>query len=68
MSNGVHQALLTAEELRKHGINQSRGPDHPTFNTYEARMQSFEVWPKSLKQKPDKLSEAGFYYTGKIIL
>lgn len=65
MSNGVHQALLTAEELRKHGIHQSRGPDHPTFNTYEARMQSFEGWPKSLKQKPDKLSEAGFYYTGK---
>ncbi|PSN55309.1 Death-associated inhibitor of apoptosis 1 [Blattella germanica] len=64
MSNGVHLPHMSPEELRKHGINQSRAPDHPAYNTYEARLHSYDSWPKSLKQKPDKLSEAGFYYTG----
>ncbi|PNF29316.1 hypothetical protein B7P43_G07821 [Cryptotermes secundus] len=57
--------LLTPEELQKHGIHQSCGPLHPSYNTYDARERSFESWPRSLKQKLDKLSEASFYYTGK---
>jgi len=61
----MNQSLLTAAEMQKHGINQCRGPQHPAYNTYEARLWSYESWPRSLKQKPDKLSEAGFYYTGK---
>lgn len=61
----MNQSLLTAAEMRKHGINQCRGPQHPSYNTYEARLWSYDSWPRSLKQKPDKLSEAGFYYTGK---
>jgi len=65
VSNGVHHNTLTPEELQKHGINQSRGPLHPSYNTYDARVRSYDCWPRSLKQKPDKLSEAGFYYTGK---
>ncbi|XP_023710490.2 baculoviral IAP repeat-containing protein 2 [Cryptotermes secundus] len=65
VSSGLNHNLLTPEELQKHGIHQSRGPLHPSYNTYDARVRSFESWPRSLKQKPDKLSEAGFYYTGK---
>ncbi|XP_069680761.1 baculoviral IAP repeat-containing protein 7-B isoform X2 [Periplaneta americana] len=66
MSNGVHHGLMmTAEEMQKHGINQTRGPMHPTYNTKEARLKSYESWPRSLKQKPEILSDAGFYYTGK---
>lgn len=61
----MNQSLLTAAEMQKHGINQCRGPQHPSYNTYEARLWSYESWPRSLKQKPDRLSEAGFYYTGK---
>jgi hypothetical protein len=66
VSSGFNHNLLTPEELQKHGIHQSRGPLHPSYNTYEARLRSYESWPRSLKQKPDKLSEAGFYYTGKL--
>jgi len=61
----MNQSLLTTTAMQKHGINQCRGPQHPSYNTYEARMWSYESWPRSLKQKPDRLSEAGFYYTGK---
>jgi len=61
----MNQTMLTAAEMQKHGINQCRGPQHPSYNTYEARIWSYESWPRSLKQKPDRLSEAGFYYTGK---
>lgn len=63
--NMMNQNLLTAAEMQKHGITKCRGPQHPSYNTYEARLWSYESWPRSLKQKPDKLSKAGFYYTGK---
>jgi hypothetical protein len=39
-------------------------PKHPGFNTYEARLQSFDCgWPH---ESPDRrlLSAAGFFYTG----
>jgi hypothetical protein len=63
----MNQTLLTVAEMQKHGINQCRGPAHPFYNTYDARERSYESWPRSLKQKPGKLSEAGFYYTGKSV-
>lgn len=63
----MNRSLLTAAEMQKQGINQCRGPQHLSYNTYEARLWSYESWPRSLKQKPDKLSEAGFYYTGKLL-
>ena len=28
------------------------------------RLKSYKDWPKSMKQKPHQLSDAGFYYTG----
>lgn len=29
------------------------------------RLESFTHWPKALKQKPDQLADAGFFYTGR---
>ncbi|AXS67756.1 iap-1 [Cryptophlebia peltastica nucleopolyhedrovirus] len=40
------------------------GPVHPRYATEHARLQTFKDWPISMKQKPHKLAEAGFYYTG----
>ncbi|XP_063377499.1 death-associated inhibitor of apoptosis 1-like [Cydia fagiglandana] len=37
---------------------------HPRYNTKAARLRTFKDWPKSMKQKPEELAEAGFYYTG----
>ncbi|XP_020296122.1 baculoviral IAP repeat-containing protein 7-B-like [Pseudomyrmex gracilis] len=40
-------------------------PKYPQFDTYEARINTFEAWPKSSKQTKQDLANAGFYYTGR---
>lgn len=40
-------------------------PEHPEFAVEAKRIESFEDWPKTMRQKPQQLSDAGFYYTGK---
>lgn len=44
------------------GIEKIRPCSHSKYSTYESRLESFAEWPKSLKQKPVKLAEAGFFY------
>lgn len=34
------------------------------YTTYEKRLQTFHNWPKNLKQTPETLAAAGFYYQG----
>jgi hypothetical protein len=43
-----------------------RGPKHPSFITYQSRLETFYAnnWPRSMPQKPEALAEAGFYYEG----
>lgn len=40
-------------------------PDFPEFAIEAARLRSFDDWPKTIKQKPQQLSDAGFFYTQK---
>lgn len=40
-------------------------PEHPEYAVEAKRLESFEDWPKTMRQKPQILSDAGFYYTGK---
>lgn len=40
-------------------------PEHPEYAVEANRLKSFEDWPKAMKQKPQQLSDAGFFYTGK---
>jgi len=40
-------------------------PDFPEYAIETARLRSFDEWPKTMKQKPDQLSDAGFFYTQK---
>lgn len=42
-----------------------RHPDFPEFAIETARLRSFDEWPKTMKQKPQQLSDAGFFYTQK---
>lgn len=51
--------------IEKLGIQQMRPPAYPMFATNESRLASYTSWPISLKLKPNVLSEAGFFYTGK---
>lgn len=39
--------------------------DFPEFAIETARLRSFDDWPKTIKQKPQQLSDAGFFYTQK---
>lgn len=39
-------------------------PVHARYASKAARMRSFSDWPRSMKQKPEELAEAGFFYTG----
>ena len=55
------------QSLAQLGIHQYFRAIHKNYSTLDARLRSFALWPVSLKQKPDVLSEAGFYYTGKIV-
>lgn len=40
------------------------GPVHPRYASENARLKSFKDWPRSMKQTPEELAEAGFFYTG----
>lgn len=42
---------------------EKQRPEYPEFAIESVRFRSFNEWPKALKQKPNELSEAGFFYT-----
>ncbi|XP_023169809.1 death-associated inhibitor of apoptosis 1 [Drosophila hydei] len=48
--------------------NSSNGgnyfPEYPEYAIESARLRSYEDWPRNMKQKPQQLAEAGFFYTG----
>lgn len=53
--------------------NATPGPHKPTITRPEfpdkaveaQRIESYVDWPKTIKQRPQELSDAGFFYTGK---
>uniref|UniRef100_A0A146LQQ7 Apoptosis inhibitor IAP n=4 Tax=Lygus TaxID=30084 RepID=A0A146LQQ7_LYGHE len=47
------------------GYLKSRAPCFANYATLDARLRSYDTWPISLKLKPNVLSDAGFFYTGK---
>nr|CAD7464428.1 unnamed protein product [Timema tahoe] len=63
--SGAEATLLGDVSLEKLGVNKTQGPMFPQYASADERFKTFDGWPLSLKQRPDKLSEAGFYYTGK---
>ncbi len=46
------------------GVIRHTGPAHPKYSTCEARLRSFRDWPPALRQRPQQLAEAGFFYMG----
>ncbi|XP_076657863.1 baculoviral IAP repeat-containing protein 8-like [Halictus rubicundus] len=47
------------------GLGRLKGPVHPEYASYVARLRTFETWPKAMAQTKEQLADAGFYYTGK---
>ena len=41
------------------------GPQYPNMCTLDARLKTYRDWPRSITQRPQLLSESGFFYTGK---
>ncbi|EDW80089.1 uncharacterized protein Dwil_GK23971 [Drosophila willistoni] len=39
-------------------------PEYPEYAVETARVRTFNDWPRHMKQKPQQLAEAGFFYTG----
>lgn len=46
-------------------LQQQKLPEYPNYAIEAKRLESYEDWPKFMKQKPKELSDAGFFYTGK---
>lgn len=59
-SNGPVVQQLSAPVLP-----QQKLPEYPNYAIEAKRLESYEDWPKFMKQKPKELSDAGFFYTGK---
>ncbi|CAO1396288.1 unnamed protein product [Diamesa tonsa] len=36
----------------------------PDYELYSERLKTFTSWPIGIKQRPEELSAAGFYYSG----
>lgn len=51
--------------LERLGICPRQDAAHPSYATRESRLESFSSWPLHIKLRPEILSDAGFYYTGK---
>ena len=53
-------------QLRQHNTTRWDPPLYPIYSTNKNRMQSFVTWSAGSKQKPQDLSNAGFFYKGKV--
>ncbi|XP_015189033.1 PREDICTED: putative inhibitor of apoptosis [Polistes dominula] len=55
----------TTTKLASLGLEKPKPPVHPEYISYDARLRTFDTWPKSMPQKKDQLANAGFFYIGK---
>ena len=46
------------------GITPHQGPQHPRLVTLESRLATFQTWPPGLRQRPEEMAKAGFFYEG----
>lgn len=46
-------------------LRETHTHEHPEFALESHRLASYKDWPISMKQRPEELAEAGFYYTGR---
>ncbi|KZC11009.1 PREDICTED: death-associated inhibitor of apoptosis 1 [Dufourea novaeangliae] len=57
--------LPSTAKLSCLGLGKPKGPVHSEYASYDARLHTFETWPKFMPQTKEQLADAGFYYTGK---
>lgn len=52
-------------DLKDLGIQAHTVPRRLKHATYEGRLRTYDGWPANLRQTPEMLATAGFYYVGK---
>jgi hypothetical protein len=57
---------ILEHQVRQHNTTRWNIPFYPNYSSNKNRMQSFITWPAGSKQKPQDLSNAGFFYQGKV--
>ena len=60
--------ISKVKSIKRVTFSDDCGPIKPEYKDLQARMNTFErrSWPPSIPVKPEKLAEAGFYYTGSL--
>jgi len=60
-----HSPIRSLNEhfVMKRAIKQWTSPKHPNYNLIDARLDSFQNWPRG-SPSPETLSEAGFFFSG----
>lgn len=53
------------QQMAQPALPQQKRPEYPNYAIEAKRLESYDDWPKFMKQKPKELSDAGFFYTGK---
>ncbi|CRK95836.1 CLUMA_CG009285, isoform A [Clunio marinus] len=48
----------------KEEVKKSETIRYPRYESLNKRLETFDMWPIGLKQKPQDLAEAGFFYSG----
>ncbi|XP_017799080.1 PREDICTED: putative inhibitor of apoptosis [Habropoda laboriosa] len=54
----------TISSISELGIQTHKTPKNPDYAAYRGRLRTFSGWPENLKQTPEMLASAGFYYNG----
>jgi len=66
--SSIVRSSLTQHYFQNRAIEQWDGPKYETYGSKEVRLRSFVIhnWPHVLEPAPSDLSDAGFFFTGKI--
>lgn len=56
--------LVSSNNLKELGVEKFESPKKTELCSVESRLKTFTHWPEDLIQRPEELSEAGFYYGG----
>lgn len=63
----VKLASGATSDLTELGIQAHTAPRQPKHATYEGRLRTYQGWPEGLRQTPEMLADAGFYYVGEYL-
>lgn len=55
--------IETLEKMASENTKSIYRPEFPEFAIETIRLKSFDDWPEMMKQKPEQMSDAGFFYT-----